>query len=26
MDRCEVRPCELAFLRAVAPLLLGCLE
>ena len=26
MDRCEVRPCELPFLRAVAPLLLDCVD
>jgi hypothetical protein len=26
MDHCEVKPCELAFLRAVAPLLVDCLD
>jgi hypothetical protein len=26
MDHCDVKPCELAFLRAVAPLLLDCVD
>jgi hypothetical protein len=26
MDHCEVKPCELAFLRAVTPLLLDCVN